>query len=229
MADISKITLPSGTEYNLKDAAAREAIDALSNYTAYLGVTSSNITDGDTTNPVTINNESVTATVGCIVTKSNKEFIFNGTSWQEFGDLSGLGALAYKSNASGNITPAGTVSQPTFEGDEKSVSVSVTAAGTVSKPAVDVTPTSANVAKVTANGTAPSLSYTVQNEVLTISWNAGSMPTFGTESVLTGVTAELHENPTFTGSQVTGTGTYTPEGIVTQPTFTGTQGSVTVS
>ena len=31
MADISKITLPSGITYNLKDAEAREALDPLTN------------------------------------------------------------------------------------------------------------------------------------------------------------------------------------------------------
>lgn len=37
MADISKITLPSGTTYDIKDARARELIGSLSGALTYLG------------------------------------------------------------------------------------------------------------------------------------------------------------------------------------------------
>jgi hypothetical protein len=36
--------------------------------------------------------------------------MFNGTAWSQFGDLSGLGDLAYKDAASGSYTPTGSVS-----------------------------------------------------------------------------------------------------------------------
>ena len=65
MADLSKITLPSGTTYNLKDAQAREDIATIqSSITGgmhYIGVTTTELTDGATTNPIKINNEDVTA------------------------------------------------------------------------------------------------------------------------------------------------------------------------
>ena len=43
MADISKITLPTGTTYNLKDTVARESIGALSGAVKYLGVTTTKL------------------------------------------------------------------------------------------------------------------------------------------------------------------------------------------
>jgi len=118
MADISKITLPSGTTYDIKDATARQAIADLNNYTAYLGVTTTALTDGATTNPITVSGSSVTAKTGNIVNYGSKEFIFNGSEWQEFGDMSGLKALAFKDTASATYTPAGTVSA-TFSGTQK--------------------------------------------------------------------------------------------------------------
>ena len=104
IADISKIVLPTGTEYNIKDARARELIDEMSGYTDFLGVTTTALTDGAITNPIKINNVDVTAKKGNIATYGSAEFIFNGMAWQAFGDLSGLGDLAFKDTASGTVT-----------------------------------------------------------------------------------------------------------------------------
>lgn len=268
MAQISKITLPSGTSYDLKDSVAREAIEHLNNYTEYLGVTSTALTDGASTNPITINGESVTARTGDIVNYGSKEFIFNGTVWQEFGDMQGLGDLAYKDSASGSYTPAGTVSAPTFSGSEGSVNVTGTPSGsitiskgtgtanytpegTVSTPTITVTPTTTTVNSITAVGTLPSctlptLSTTVANEVLTLSWtdgsfDAGTLPTKGANTtVATGIDSATSTQPTFSGtgaelkatfsgSSGTYQGTFTPSGSVSQPTFSGTAATVTVS
>lgn len=138
MADIAKITLPTGSTYDLKDATARELIADLESYTDFLGVTTTALTDGATTNPITINNESVTAKKGNIVTYSNKEFIFNGTAWQEFGDLSGLGALAFKNSASGTVAVPKTFTT-TVTPAAKNVSVSGTTTGSVSVTKSNVT------------------------------------------------------------------------------------------
>ena len=134
MANIKKITLPSGTTYDIVDQGARDLIDALAGYTVFLGVTTTALVDGSTTNPITINGNSVTATAGAIATYGSAEFIFNGTSWQEFGDLSGLGALAYKDSASASYTPAGNVTQPTFSGSSATISMDYTPVGTVTQP-----------------------------------------------------------------------------------------------
>ena len=52
------------------------------------GVTTTALTDGCDTNPITINGESYTAVEGDLVAYQSKEFLFNGTIWQELGDVS---------------------------------------------------------------------------------------------------------------------------------------------
>lgn len=78
-----------------KDAKVHQDIKALGTYTDYLGVTTTTITDGSTTNPITINGKPVMAKVGSIVIYGSKEFIFstvdrilNTIVWKEFGGLS---------------------------------------------------------------------------------------------------------------------------------------------
>lgn len=99
---ISKIKLPSGHTYEIQDAGARELIAALEGSTAFLGLTTTALTDGATTNPIMINGVSTPATTGNIVVYDNAEFIWDGAKWIEFGDLSNLGALAYKDTVSLN-------------------------------------------------------------------------------------------------------------------------------
>lgn len=262
MPDISSITLPSGSTYNMKDAAARADIadlqQLLTSGVNYRGTTTTALTDGATTATVTINGSSHTAANGDIVAYGNKEFIFDGTNWKEFGDLGAFKALAYKDNASATYTPAGSNSQPTFTGTEATISVKGTPSGSVSlsigsgtanytpegsvtKPNVSVTPQSATVNSITAVGTLPSLSCTVSNENLTLSFDAGSLPTKGSDTtVLTGVSAELDAAPvfsgtgvdleaSFSGNELTSSGIHTPAGSVSAPTFTGTEATITVS
>ena len=135
MAEISKITLPSGNTYDIKDAVARELIAALEGSTAFLGRTTTALTDNATTNPISVDGSSVTATNGNIVVYGDAEFIFDGTKWLEFGDLSNLGALATKSTVSLNKGTGDNVlgSDATFT--------------------TTVTPTTTNI-KATASGTA---------------------------------------------------------------------------
>lgn len=59
----------------------------------YKGVTTTPISDGSTTNPVEINGESVTAETGDFVAYNGAEFIWNGTAWQELGDLELVAAI----------------------------------------------------------------------------------------------------------------------------------------
>ncbi len=202
MADISKITLPSGTTYNLKDQGARDLIDQMSGYTDFLGVTTTALTDGATTNPIKINNVDVTAVKGNIVTYGSAEFIFNGTAWQAFGDLSGLGDLAYKDSASGS----GTVAVPktyttTVTPAAKDVSVTGTTTGSVSltKSKVTVSKASSGTATYTPQGT-----------------NAASS-----------VSGSCTVTPSGTISKGTGTANYTPEGTVSTPTITVTPNTAT--
>ena len=115
MADISTITMPSGTTYNIKDAVARQA--ASGGIKLIEGTCTTQLVDGATTNPITVDGESVTAVAQDAVFYGAKEFVFDGTYWHEFGDMTGLGDLATKDSASGSFTPAGTVSAPTISAD----------------------------------------------------------------------------------------------------------------
>ena len=252
---IKQVTMPSGTLYDIVDQGARDLIASLEHDTGWLGVTTTPLTDGASTNPILINGESVTAETGNITSYENAEFIFNGTVWQEFGNMGALGELAYKDNASTNYTPAGTVTQPTFSGSEMTATGSFTPAGTIATGSgtANYTPsgscsggavalTTDTVKEVDSVGTLPSVtmpSFSVSNEVLTItngSYTAGTLPTTANKTVATGVSS--FTQPTFTGTGVdleftgtagTVTATGTPAGTVTQPTFSGTQATITVS
>lgn len=248
---ISKITLPSGTTYDLKDASAREAIAAITGgYTKYIGVTTTALTDGSTTNPIVVNSASVTATTGDIATYQNKEFIWNGSAWQEFGDLSGLGALAYKDSASGSFTPSGGVSAE-FVGENSTLNMVIsindpnpnyTPSGTVSQPTF-------SGSAMTSTGTftpSGSVALSNTNKTATVSTTTGtatytpggtvSQPTFsGSATASTGKftpsgsVALTNSNVTATVSKASsGTATYTPEGSVSTPTITVTPSTTTV-
>lgn len=71
----------------------------------FKGSTSTALTDGATTNPITIDGSSYTAVMGDMVIYSNKEFLFDGTSWHEMGDLSDTVGRKYyvDGNARGEI------------------------------------------------------------------------------------------------------------------------------
>lgn len=224
MADISKITLPSGTTYNLKDAQARADIEgitaAISSGVSFIGNTTTALTDGATTNPITIGGNSVTAIKGSLVTYGDSEFLWDGTKWIFFGDFGSLGALAFKDAASGSYTPAGSVSQPTFTGTSKSVSVKGTPSGTIAIGTGDGT------ANYTPEGTVSKPTFTGTQGSVSVS----GKPT-GNVTITSSNSGTKNYTPggTVTISTGTGTANYTPSGTVSQPSFTGTQGSVSVS
>lgn len=76
MADISKITLPNGNTYNIKDSVARSAIDSIMGGDAvtFGGVTTSALTDGGTQKP-TVNNEQVDPIKGQLYFYGTKEYL----------------------------------------------------------------------------------------------------------------------------------------------------------
>lgn len=209
MADISKITLPSGSTYDLKDKWARDQIASLSGYTYYMGVTTTALSDGSTTNPVIINGSSVTANTGGICTYQSKEFIWNGTAWQEFGDLSALGDLAYADTASTSYTPQGSISG-SFTGSESNVTVTATAnANGNYQPSGSITGTTFTGASMTSTGTftpAGNVSLTNSNQTVAVSKAASGTTTYTPEGNITGTT--------FTGASMTSTGKFTPSGSV---------------
>ena len=283
MPDISKITLPSGTTYDIKDTIARAtAAGGLQ----LRGVTTTTLTDGATTTTYSIDGDNHTAANGDLVVYGSKEFVFSTTDnkWHELGDNTSLKALAYKDSATGSYKPEGTVSQPTFTGSSSNVTITSTAdtsgnyqpAGTVSQPtftgnnftpngsvsftnedrtttvstatidtsnpktytpsgSINVTTagTTTTVNSITAVGTLPSLTATVENETLTIGWSAGTLPTKGDNTTVktgdaaygfTGTDVRLVTGNISVPKSASFSGTAAQvSGTVSQPTFTGTK------
>lgn len=197
MADlptISKITLPSGTTYSIADEEARALITALSAATSYLGVTTTEISDGSTVSTITIGETEVTVKSGDIAAYGNSEYIWSGVEgkWREFGSTGTLKALAFKDSASASYTPAGSVSAPT----------------------VTVVPNTASIKPFGSAGTLPSctlpkLTASVENKTLKLEWAAGSfsagtLPSAGAAvTVATGIKSAAAGKPTFTGTKAT--------------------------
>ena len=129
--EISKIKLPNGTEYNLKDAWARQQIEAITGGDAivFKGVSTSPLTDGGTENP-TVGGTVITEKIaGDLYFYQTYEFIWDGAKWVELGLApSEFGDLAFADTASTSYTPAGSVE---FSGTtNKTADVSVAASGT---------------------------------------------------------------------------------------------------
>lgn len=181
---ISQLTINGGV-YDIEDTVAR---NTAAGGIQLKGETSTPLTDMSTTNPIVINSESYTAVNQDAVFYNHKEFVFDGTYWHEFGDMTGLGDLAFKNDASGSFTPHGDVSAPT---------ISVASAGATT-----------TVNSITDVGTLPTLTMTVVDKNLTITFSQGTLPTKGSDQTVK-----------------TGDASYT----ATAPTFSGTQDTVTVS
>lgn len=237
MAEISKITLPSGTTYSLKDTVARAA---MAGTITLIGTTTTPLTDECTTNPIKIDGEDFTAESGHAVFYGKKEFIFDGTKWHEFGDMTGLGALAMKNSASGNFTPAGTVSQPTFSGTQATISMTYnpvtgvtvtggTFTGTQGSVSVSGTPTGSitkgtGTANYTPEGTVsqPTTTVTLNSttKYVAASSTGGGSATAGTAAACTLpvlTTSVVNENLTI--GWTAGSFTANTPTAVTMPTF----------
>ena len=193
MADISVIKLPSGSEYNIKDKWARQAIAGLGNPTHFLGQSTTVITDKGTQKP-TIKSQIINPNGGDIVVYSNAEFIWSGQAWIELGDLSGLGALAYKDNASGKTTPSGEVSKPDFVGSSSTVAITAT----------DNT-----------NG-----NYQPKGVLSGITWAGSNMTSTGVFTPTGSVSFTTENKSTTVSPALSGTVTYTPGGTVGTPDIT---------
>ena len=209
---LSKLSM-NAVAYTIKDAWARAEIDevksAISGGTHFLGVTTTNLTDGATTNPITIKGESVTAKNGDIVlcsvteggTSITAEFIFDGTNWQQFGTQGVLKALAYKDSASGSV--------------ELPLSSSISAAEytpLVSKGNLAVDPTSGSVGATATDASfdfttaAASLSTTTASATVSTEATAADITTTATAASLTyTATAITAAGPSVSLTYTTGT------------------------
>lgn len=216
---ISKITLPSGSTYDIKDVEAREGLSALSSMVEggvhYIGKTTTALSDGSTTNPVVIVGKGeVTAVQGDMASMAKAgsqdlEFIFNGTTWYEIGSTGTLKAFAFvdKGEFSTSYTPQGTFSA-NLAGGTASVSGSVTANGSVS-----LTDTEKTV----------STSYTPAGTINGAEFTGAEMTSQGTFTPQGTVSAATSETLTATISVGQGTANYKPAGTISQPEFMGDQ------
>ena len=224
MADISKITLPSGTTYDIKDAVARASLGGA---IIIRGTTTTALTDEATTNPITIDGNSYTAVANDAVFYNKKEFVFDGTKWHEFGDMSGLGDMAEADTASTSYTPAGSV---TLSGTTATVSPAESGTATYT-PGGSVTLGDKSKLAVSqaSSGTAtytPAGSVSLGDSAASTVSAAGSGEATYTPAGSIAVNASTGSGTAYTpeGSisvnASSGSGTsYTPEGSVTAPTI----------
>ena len=163
-AYISQVTLPDGITYDIKDAWARDRLSGLSGAMHFIGKS--------TTDPTSEAGPTVEGvgnfTAGDVVVYTpregapEQEYVYNGTSWQEFGSTGSLKALAFKDEASGTVDVSSLKAAPqAFTGKEKILvhdvpSATVSASGTYKK-ANDINTTLE--ATATATGTNVTLSY----------------------------------------------------------------------
>lgn len=245
---LSKLTFGQNI-YDLKDADARREINDLKSAVTgamhWVGLTTTQLSDGSQTNPITVGGQSYTASSGDVAayddgTKTT-EFAFNGTLWQEFGSTGSIKGLAFKDNATGDVICAGVNAQSnvTFSG-----TTTDTVLGSVNDAAVLPSFTEGQFSA----GTLPSLGSATtglfategivatvneQNEILTLSsattssavtaqgsFNAGTLPSKASDTFNPGSAATFN-----TQSVVTGIGTAVAAGQV----FSGATVTVTVS
>lgn len=216
-ATISKITLPSGNTYDLKDAFARSQIDALKGTTSsvmsYIGTTSTELVDGAATSPITLvkgdDTETHVPAQGEVAVYDNQSFAWTGDQWDQLGSAGPLKALAYKDSVSGTYKPSGTISKPSFTGSETSVSVSGTPTGTVSTPTFAGTQGNVSVSGI-PKGTVSAPTFKGSEGTVSVSGTPS-----GTVSVSTGAPASSE------------TANYTPAGTVTVNPTTATIQQIT--
>lgn len=202
MADISKIKLPSGTEYNIKDAEARSQIQALTGGDAvvFIGVSTTAITDGGTETP-TVDGNLITPATGQLFFYGTQELIWgNDSKWHALGSLDTLGALAYKN--SGTYTKVQSITVTTKTSTNKTAAVSAGEGETT---------------------------YTPAGSMSGIAWT-GSSTTLTGKFTPNGTVATSNKTFAVTGSTVGSgqTANYTPAGSVSTPTISvATAGSTT--
>ena len=218
MADISKIKLPSGSEYDLKDSWARTQIEAITGGSAivFKGVSSTALTDGGTEKP-TVGGQVVQAVdTGDLYFYGTDEFIWNGSAWSELGpSLTILGDLAYADTASTDYTPAGSVS---LTNSNVTATVSAAASGDAT-----YTPAGSISASFTGSSTTSTGKFTPSGSVSLTNSNvtATVSPASSGDATYTpaGSVSLTNSNVTATVSAAgSGDATYTPAGTISVAT-----------
>lgn len=258
MSDISIITLPSGSTYNLKDSQARSDIANLKNNLGSLGtfrgVTTTTLVDGSTTATITIKDGETTKEITVsnagdwVVDSGNVSYIWTGSQWDQIGSAGAIKALAYKDSASGSVTPSGTVAV-TSTGTKATITSSYTPAGTISgsvtpkgtnaASTVSITPSTTSVYSITGVGsvtagtvpscTLPTLTTSVSGETLTLGWSAGSFSAGSATKVTLPTRAQVSGLWNGVTSATAAAQTFTGASSSVSATFTGTAGSATAT
>lgn len=93
------------------EAAVADAVSGLSGAMHYIGTSTSEITDGGTQNP-TISGYSGTAkTAGNVVIYGSKEFVWDGSAWEEFGDEGSYALKTVSVTGTGALSGGGTLTE----------------------------------------------------------------------------------------------------------------------
>lgn len=218
MADISKLKI-DGTTYDIKDTTARAT---MSGAILILGATTTALVDEATTNPITVNGESVTAVGNDAVFYNSKEFVFDGTYWHEFGDMTGLGDLAQHDLDDIEFTT--TVSQATAETTVSQATATTTVATSTDETAT-VAPAASGEATYTPAGTISGAAIGYASG----SWDAVKVSVGGANNET--LIIETANEPTIaTQGTFAGTGVRLETGAISVPaTFTTTVAEQTAS
>lgn len=200
----------------------------------YCGVTTTELTDGSTTATITINGQSVTFTAddaGSVVIsgtgQNQKEYVWSGTTWNEFGSTGALKALAFKDSASGSYdkTTSITLTVPTVTSNTSKL-VTTTASKATADTAVTVANSQLGAETSTRTADTPMWGASVTNETLSFTFKPLSTTsitpyTFTDVTVATGAV-----NNSATGADVV-TSVSTSGSASATPNYTST--TITVS
>jgi hypothetical protein len=105
--NMTKSTFLSG--YATQTWVTGQINDILSSVLKFQGTTTTAIADGSTTNPITIDGASYTAQKGDVVLYDGKEYLWQGSSWEQLGDESSWALKTTKIQAGTGLTGGGTL------------------------------------------------------------------------------------------------------------------------
>ena len=221
MADISRITLPNGNTYDIKDSTARAAIEAFAggNAVVFMGVSSSALSDLGNENP-TVDSTVITDKVaGQLYFYGTQEYVYGkDNKWHELGSLDSLGTLATK-----NTVKYDKATSASYTNTGSTQTVSIT--GTTSAVTISATDNTNGNYQPKGSITGQANAFTGTEKTATVT---GNLKFTGDGVRLVTGNISVPKSATLTSTAVTASATYTPAGGVslsttsTAPTITGT-------
>ena len=195
-----------GSNYYLKDAEARTAIDSISATVSgvmhWRGISSTDPTTGT----VTIGGQVLTPAAGDVVgyqplSGEQLEYAYNGTTWEEFGSTGTLKAFAFADTGTVTFTPSINSTLAISQGTV-SASGTLSTIDTVSFPSF-AAPTGAAITKKTSTDFVTGMDSAVKASV------SGETLTFTVASATTGTCQEVDTIGTVVTSVSLGSASYT--------------------